>query len=187
MREVRHSKRGQAAIEYLITYGWVVMIVLIIVGIGFYFGILKPTQFIEESCTSAPQIPCIDAAIGRDGWILINVQNSLGDTINITDVETRDFVIDPTGGGAVPNPFNVSSNYLLNGRKTQLRIYNAEGYAPGELIEITFNIEFRRAINTGTPPPLHNISGKIYRRVCDGDIKIIDWHLDTEDIYIEFC
>jgi len=35
-------RRAQAAMEYLITYGWAVLIMLVVVGVLFYLGIFNP-------------------------------------------------------------------------------------------------------------------------------------------------
>jgi hypothetical protein len=48
------SRRGQAAMEYLMTYGWAILIVLAIMGILVY--LVKPQQV--ESCNIATPLQC---------------------------------------------------------------------------------------------------------------------------------
>jgi len=43
-------KRAQAAMEFLMTYGWAILVVLIAIGALAYFGVLKPEKFLPEKC-----------------------------------------------------------------------------------------------------------------------------------------
>ena len=52
------TKRGQAAMEFLMTYGWALLIVLVAIGALAYLGVLNPTRFIPEQCDMAPGIGC---------------------------------------------------------------------------------------------------------------------------------
>ena len=36
-------RKGQAAMEFLMTYGWAILVVLVVIGALAYFGILSPT------------------------------------------------------------------------------------------------------------------------------------------------
>lgn len=58
---IRHSK-SQAAMEFLMTYGWAILVVLAAIGALAYFGVLNPANFVPESCTLTPTsgLACID-------------------------------------------------------------------------------------------------------------------------------
>lgn len=43
-------KKGQAAMEFLMTYGWAILVVLIAIGALAYFGVLSPERFLPEKC-----------------------------------------------------------------------------------------------------------------------------------------
>ena len=45
------SKRAQAAMEFLMTYGWAILVVLAAIGALAYFGVLSPDRFLPEKCT----------------------------------------------------------------------------------------------------------------------------------------
>ncbi len=52
-------KKGQAALEFLMTYGWAILVVLAAVGALAYFGVLSPGKFLPEKCiTTNPAISC---------------------------------------------------------------------------------------------------------------------------------
>ena len=44
------NKKGQAAMEFLMTYGWAILVVLIAIGALSYFGVLSPEKFLPEKC-----------------------------------------------------------------------------------------------------------------------------------------
>jgi len=49
-------KKGQALMEFLMTYGWAILVVLVAIGALAYFGVLNPerflpkTEFTKEEC-----------------------------------------------------------------------------------------------------------------------------------------
>jgi len=46
-------KKGQVAFEFLMTYGWAIIVVLVVVGALAYFGVLSP---LFNPCNIYPQI-----------------------------------------------------------------------------------------------------------------------------------
>ncbi|MBI2659218.1 hypothetical protein HYX05_03935 [Candidatus Woesearchaeota archaeon] len=44
-----HSK-SQAALEFLTTYGWAFLVILIMIGTLAYFGILNPSKILPNRC-----------------------------------------------------------------------------------------------------------------------------------------
>ena len=57
------SNRGQATLEYLTTYGWVILLVIVGLGVISYMGILSPQKMIPERCSFGTQLSCEDYAI----------------------------------------------------------------------------------------------------------------------------
>ena len=78
------NKKGQAAMEFLMTYGWALLVVLIAIGALASFGVLNPGQFLPETCTVAPGISCIDFSASDTGGLTVMMQNGMG--IALTDV-----------------------------------------------------------------------------------------------------
>ena len=40
-------RRGQAALEFLTTYGWAFLVILVMIGALAYFGVLDPERFVQ--------------------------------------------------------------------------------------------------------------------------------------------
>ena len=79
----RMMKKGQAAMEFLMTYGWAILVVLAAIAALAYFGVLSPDQFLPERCTLPSGIGCLDFT-GNNDQIQFRIQNSLGYNINVT-------------------------------------------------------------------------------------------------------
>ena len=84
------NKRGQAAMEFLMTYGWAILVVLIAIGALAYFGVLNPARFLPESCTIGPGVGCDDYKItsgaAAESTIQLLLRNGLGESLTDVDV-----------------------------------------------------------------------------------------------------
>lgn len=92
-------KKAQAAMEFLMTYGWAVLVVLAAIGALAYFGVLSPGKFLPEKCTLPPGVACLDSKITNSSVELI-MQNSFG----------RDLTINSISLNNCTEPFNVEFN-----------------------------------------------------------------------------
>ena len=85
------SKRsGQAAMEFLMTYGWAILVVLIVIGALAYFGVLNPQSFLPKRCNLGPGLTCVDSKLAAAGSLDIIISNGLGNAIKITGIELND-------------------------------------------------------------------------------------------------
>lgn len=67
---VSNSKKAQAAIEFLMTYGWAIIAVLLTIAGLAYFGVVNPTGFVPDSCTMFSGIACVDMLANKDGMVM---------------------------------------------------------------------------------------------------------------------
>ena len=84
-------KQGQAALEFLMTYGWALIMILILIAALAYFGIFNPKKILPSRCTFSPEINCIDYNIaygtdGTDGSVKLKLKNSIGDSVIIDSI-----------------------------------------------------------------------------------------------------
>ena len=73
-------KKGQAAMEFLMTYGWAILVVLAAIAALAYFGVLSPTKFIPEKCVLDPGMACLDFSVSTNQVELV-ISNSMGKDI----------------------------------------------------------------------------------------------------------
>ena len=73
--------RGQAAAEYLVTYGWALLLLVAVIAIILSTGVFNPSYFISEECVLQPDISCTGHQMYRGGGdtvLLVRVENRLG-------------------------------------------------------------------------------------------------------------
>ncbi len=80
-------KKGQAAMEFLMTYGWAILVVLIAIGALAYFGVLSPERFLPEKCvvSTGSGLFCDDySASGTT--VTLRIKNILTETVTISGI-----------------------------------------------------------------------------------------------------
>lgn len=80
MGGIKLEKKGQAAMEFLMTYGWAILVVLIAIGALAYFGVLNPSRFLPASCTLMPGLSCDSFKVTPTSVELV-VRNGMGDDL----------------------------------------------------------------------------------------------------------
>ncbi len=88
-------KRGQAALEFLMTYGWAILVVLLSIGALAYFGVLNPSRFLPDSCTIAPGFSC-DEFKATPTTIVLQVRNGMGEDLRQTNLSVPGCTISAT-------------------------------------------------------------------------------------------
>ncbi|MBU0629255.1 MAG: hypothetical protein KKC75_08775 [Nanoarchaeota archaeon] len=83
-----YKKRAQAAMEFLMTYGWAILVVIIAIAAISYFGVLKPGKFLPRKCIIGPGIYCDDFKVNEDSVTLI-LKNTHGKNMEITGIEVE--------------------------------------------------------------------------------------------------
>jgi hypothetical protein len=71
--------------EFLMTYGWAILVVLVAIGALAYFGVLNPSRFLPSSCTLVPGLSCEESKATSTGATLI-VRNGMGSDVTMTSI-----------------------------------------------------------------------------------------------------
>jgi len=122
------KNRGQAAMEFLMTYGWAIIVVLAAIGALAYFGVLSPSTLLPARTTFAAPIPNVDnAVIGVDGNVTIAFRNNVGSTIAVDDITVADgsCVLSGTGDRHNVNGAGWNATFpatVTNGQAFSLRL-----------------------------------------------------------------
>jgi hypothetical protein len=80
-------KKGQAAMEFLMTYGWAILVVLAAIGALAYFGVLSPNSMLPERTTFQAPLAAIDNALidATQTDVTISFKNNKGSSIYLSD------------------------------------------------------------------------------------------------------
>ena len=82
----KFSRKSQAAMEFLMTYGWAILVVLVAIGALAYFGVLSPDQFLPAKCQLPSGLACTDFVINDAAeTITLVIRNGIG--FDISDLE----------------------------------------------------------------------------------------------------
>ena len=94
--QFKNNKKSQAAMEFLMTYGWAILVVLAAIAALAYFGVLSPAKLLPEKCV-------IEAGITCDGHKVEPTKITL---VLTNSVEGRTLIINSIAVGACSSTFN---------------------------------------------------------------------------------
>ncbi len=86
--KLRVNKKAQAALEFLMTYGWAIMVVMVMVAALAYYGVLNPTKYLPDRCSFGVQLNCEDHVLrvspeANQGYAEFALLNAMGSKIKI--------------------------------------------------------------------------------------------------------
>jgi len=90
------KRKGQAAMEFLMTYGWAILVVLAAIAALAYFGVLSPGNLLPERTTFTAPLPNVDNALvdAEENSAEIAFRNNVGVRINVTGTGVASDVTD---------------------------------------------------------------------------------------------
>lgn len=81
-------KKSQAALEFLTTYAWAFLVIIIMVGALAYFGVLSPSKLLPDRCNFGAEITCnkdfLVVSNVNDNTLTLRLENSVGAPITVT-------------------------------------------------------------------------------------------------------
>jgi hypothetical protein len=122
------KRKGQAAMEFLMTYGWAILVVLAAIAALAYFGVLSPGNLLPDRTVFASPIPHTASASidSTTDTIIIPLRNNAGFSINVTNVETESSDCTPTTTTLVyeGTDYDMSTETvrITNGRDFQIEL-----------------------------------------------------------------
>ena len=83
-------KKGQAALEFLMTYGWAILVVLAAIAALAYFGVLNPSKFTPDTCIASSGTGCLGKPIIGASSVLLSIGSGLGYDVDIDPTKMSD-------------------------------------------------------------------------------------------------
>ena len=95
------SRKSQAALEFLTTYAWAFLVIIIMIGALAYFGVLNPSKLLPDRCNFGSEITCnkdlmVVKAVNGDGIVVLGgtgddfltmrLKNSAGTPMSVTGI-----------------------------------------------------------------------------------------------------
>jgi hypothetical protein len=154
-----YNKKGQAAMEFMMTYGWAIMALVISFAALYSFGVIlkSPNQ---DMCALSPGIGCKEFIVGNNGVSII-LSNGLGNNlnnvlVNITNVSGTNCV------QSTPKSIN-------DGRENNFGI-SCVGLKSGDKFKGTISITYLKEGNTLTSTSVGAINSKVMNNNITLDI-----------------
>jgi hypothetical protein len=93
-------KKAQSALEFLTTYGWAFLVILIMIGALAYFGVLDPSRFLPDKCVATTGFSCGEttAEVADPGVVRAMLTNGGAKDITLASIAAGDAPI--TGSAA---------------------------------------------------------------------------------------
>ena len=60
---IKKSGRAQSALEFLFTYAWAFLIILIMIAALAFFGVLDPAKFLPDKCLATTGFACVESRV----------------------------------------------------------------------------------------------------------------------------
>jgi hypothetical protein len=152
-------RKGQAAMEFLMTYGWAILVVLAAIGALAYFGVLSPDKFLPDKCTANPPFACTEYKLNSTS-VYFKLQNSAGTDVNVSAITLS------CDGGTNNVAASTGANVIiLNGNAAPMTwngpIAGCNALSTGNKFKATYDITY---IKSGESVS-HTGSGSIQVRV----------------------
>jgi hypothetical protein len=118
---MNECKKGQSAMEYLITYSWALIIIGIVVAALFALKVLQPGT--QTQCFLQAGFSCENLILAQNGMLIVNLLQTTQTPINVTAIEcnsnttqlgSEEFVTNPLFPGS-GNAMPVSGNHTFIG------------------------------------------------------------------------
>lgn len=121
---MKSNKKGQAAMEFLMTYGWAILAAVVVIGVLAYFGVFSPGRFLPSACITNAPFGCDEFGITALTGIELKLRNGGGESMTVSSVNvtgcgenTVSFVVADGGTGVVTVACAGAEGILIAGEK----------------------------------------------------------------------
>ena len=96
--------RGQSAVEYMMTYGWGILVVLIAGILLWQMGFLQLSQDVTPDKRGFSQVTPLDWSLTPAGQLTVVIQNNAGTIVQLSTGTSAYMVIGGSGGCTLASP-----------------------------------------------------------------------------------
>ncbi len=171
-------RNGQVAMEFIMTYGWAIMVVLVMIGALAYFGVLNPGKYTPDRCLVTTGFSCGDYRLSKwdssvsQSEVSFVLQNDLGESVTFPEkllIKFKEEVGDANCGQfrAVGDTSSGTSPYTLPAGERVEVVCNTDTSASihfsqvGRTDKITFEGNYTKVNGVYK----HAIRGEVYANV----------------------
>ena len=156
------NKKSQIAMEFLMTYGWIKLIVIGVIAVLANYGFLNPSRYLPERVEFTEQLKCeeyfLDTNADGENLAALILRNNFGRPITIHEL----YIKTDTNKNCSIKPvedIDVGKTAIIACTKNLDLNKNVKN-------DINFIIVFSRNV---TGAPTHNVSGLIFAEAVEGE------------------
>ena len=90
------DKKGQAAMEFLMTYGWAILAAVIVIGVLAISGVFSPGKYAPQACALTAPFYC-NAWNANTAGVTVELKNQGGEEYTVASVAISGCGTDSTG------------------------------------------------------------------------------------------
>ena len=155
---MKKEAKSQAALEFLTTYAWAFLVIMITIGALYYFGVFDFSRFLPQKCMFPSQFECIDFSFVGDE-VKLRLVNNLGEEIRVDSFTVTNDAVDSLSCTSLLPVLPITS--WLPGVEIDFTFSGCTGgvFIVGERTNARITMEY---CSPATPNcPKHTINGKI--------------------------
>jgi hypothetical protein len=172
--DMAKERRAQVAMEYLVTYGWALIIILAVIVALYAYGPFRPEFYVTERCDMAPGMSCtaFSLAYTEDGQQInfkLNLNNVMGYKIKANEVNIT--ATNLFGPGQVTKTVQViqKEGGVVNGDSLRVEYLispSTQGITPSRNNMYSIKIEMNYTNVDVTPSTTHRTAGVLNVRLA---------------------
>ena len=143
------QRKAQAAMEFLMTYGWAILAAVIAIAALAYFGVFSPARYMPNVCTINSPLGCDEYSIDSTTGITIVLRNGAGDSVDISSFQVGNCA--PIVVGIIPD----------GGTNTTVSLAGCGTLTAGDKYKGDITVEYTKGSGTLLQTVTGTISGKI--------------------------
>ena len=163
-----HKKKSQASLEYLTTYAWAFILLIVSLAAVQYFGILDFKKYLPQQCIFSSQFKCVDYSLSG-GDIKLKLLNNVGAKLMVAEIIAEN---------SEKKAIKCTSKYIndksgvnvewKSGGEMELRFSGCSSdplYIPNERMEVIIRLRYYSPDTPVKTPIFHETVGKIKAKV----------------------
>jgi len=167
----QQPRKGQTSLDFLMTYGWAVLLVVAVVASLFVLGVFNIGAFIGPRATGFSQLSVIAWNVNSAGDLALRLQNFAGMDINIVNIDAS--------YGTSNYSFPITNVSIPNSKTSDtFTVGTISGLAPGQYYTLPLRITYVD-LNGFNYTETGTISGTVGAGAVPPSIRINSPHSDS--------
>jgi hypothetical protein len=131
-----YSRKGQAALDFLMTYGWAILLVVLVAAALFVLGVFNVGSFVGSKAVGFTEVAVPAFRVASDGTLTMKLQNQVGSPITI-DAINATYGTASVATGAPP-----AANIGVGATSDVITVGTFSGFNSGDSYAITVKISY---------------------------------------------